>query len=245
MFVWWPRHCNVRNRMSLLCRWVLFSSVLVGAGPVCACALVFLLTVAPLLLQFEDSEEDFDSRFDTDDELSYRRDSVYSCVTLPYFHSFLYMKGMDFSRQGPWVWVERWDVEIVFSVRLIEGVGNITLPTPHLVSGSLAAWRMTRWCDVGGTVIPGCSVRTELTDTITRVEGYSWTLWLLLNLECTALHLTPWEPWGHVPFGKYTLLWKVHTSLERTLYSCLIHNPLWPPIQWPKSWETIIVTRFW
>nr|XP_060489939.1 unconventional myosin-X [Panthera onca] len=43
---------------------------------------------------FEDSEEDFDSRFDTDDELSYRRDSVYSCVTLPYFHSFLYMKGM-------------------------------------------------------------------------------------------------------------------------------------------------------
>ncbi|XP_034379245.1 unconventional myosin-X isoform X2 [Arvicanthis niloticus] len=42
---------------------------------------------------FEDSEEDFDSRFDTDDELSYRRDSVYSCVTLPYFHSFLYMKG--------------------------------------------------------------------------------------------------------------------------------------------------------
>ncbi|KAH0617998.1 hypothetical protein JD844_016889 [Phrynosoma platyrhinos] len=41
---------------------------------------------------FEDSEEDFDSRFDTDDELSYRRDSVYSCVSLPYFHSFLYMK---------------------------------------------------------------------------------------------------------------------------------------------------------
>ena len=43
-------------------------------------------------LQFEDSEDDFD-RFDTDDELSYRRDSVYSCVTLPYFHSFLYIKG--------------------------------------------------------------------------------------------------------------------------------------------------------
>ncbi|KAK2107940.1 Unconventional myosin-X [Saguinus oedipus] len=42
---------------------------------------------------FEDSEEDFDSSFDTDDELSYWRDSVYSCVTLPYFHSFLYMKG--------------------------------------------------------------------------------------------------------------------------------------------------------
>ncbi|KPP72102.1 unconventional myosin-X-like [Scleropages formosus] len=41
---------------------------------------------------YEDSEEDFD-RFDTDDELSYRRDSVYSCVTLPYFHSFLHIKG--------------------------------------------------------------------------------------------------------------------------------------------------------
>lgn len=45
--------------------------------------------------QFEDSEDDFD-RFDTDDELSYRRDSVYSCVTLPYFHSFLYIKGKSF-----------------------------------------------------------------------------------------------------------------------------------------------------
>lgn len=44
------------------------------------------------LFQFEDSEDDFD-RFDTDDELSYRRDSVYSCVTLPYFHSFLFIKG--------------------------------------------------------------------------------------------------------------------------------------------------------
>ena len=52
------------------------------------------LSLSLLLVQFEDSEEDFDSRFDTDDELSYRRDSVYSCVTLPYFHSFLYMKGM-------------------------------------------------------------------------------------------------------------------------------------------------------
>ena len=47
--------------------------------------------VSPLF-QFEDSEDDFD-RFDTDDELSYRRDSVYSCVTLPYFHSFLFIKG--------------------------------------------------------------------------------------------------------------------------------------------------------
>lgn len=83
-----------------------------------------------LLVQFEDSEEDFDSRFDTDDELSYRRDSVYSCVTLPYFHSFLYMKGMSCSHQGVWVWVEQWDVEIMFSLRLIEGVGNITYPSP-------------------------------------------------------------------------------------------------------------------
>ncbi|XP_040209468.1 unconventional myosin-X-like isoform X2 [Rana temporaria] len=54
---------------------------------------------------FEDSEEDFDSRFDTDDELSYRRDSVYSCVTLPYFHSFLYMKGGVMN-----TWRKRWCV---------------------------------------------------------------------------------------------------------------------------------------
>ncbi|KAM5158485.1 unconventional myosin-X [Mantella aurantiaca] len=54
---------------------------------------------------FEDSEEDFDSRFDTDDELSYRRDSVYSCVTLPYFHSFLYMKGGMIN-----TWKKRWCV---------------------------------------------------------------------------------------------------------------------------------------
>ncbi|KAG8571984.1 hypothetical protein GDO81_011864 [Engystomops pustulosus] len=54
---------------------------------------------------FEDSEEDFDSRFDTDDELSYRRDSVYSCVTLPYFHSFLYMKGGMMN-----TWKKRWCV---------------------------------------------------------------------------------------------------------------------------------------
>lgn len=47
---------------------------------------------AVVSFQFEDSEDDFD-RFDTDDELSYRRDSVYSCVTLPYFHSFLFIKG--------------------------------------------------------------------------------------------------------------------------------------------------------
>ncbi|XP_059584607.1 unconventional myosin-X isoform X3 [Alligator mississippiensis] len=54
---------------------------------------------------FEDSEEDFDSRFDTDDELSYRRDSVYSCVSLPYFHSFLYMKGGLMN-----TWKRRWCV---------------------------------------------------------------------------------------------------------------------------------------
>nr|XP_005604395.1 unconventional myosin-X [Equus caballus] len=54
---------------------------------------------------FEDSEEDFDSRFDTDDELSCRRDSVYSCVTLPYFHSFLYMKGGLMNS-----WKRRWCV---------------------------------------------------------------------------------------------------------------------------------------
>ncbi|XP_069814245.1 unconventional myosin-X [Dendropsophus ebraccatus] len=54
---------------------------------------------------FEDSEEDFDSRFDTDDELSYRRDSVYSCVTLPYFHSFLHMKGGMMN-----TWKKRWCV---------------------------------------------------------------------------------------------------------------------------------------
>nr|XP_016848428.1 PREDICTED: unconventional myosin-X isoform X2 [Anolis carolinensis] len=54
---------------------------------------------------FEDSEEDFESRFDTDDELSYRRDSVYSCVSLPYFHSFLYMKGGLIN-----TWKRRWCV---------------------------------------------------------------------------------------------------------------------------------------
>ncbi|XP_048364354.1 unconventional myosin-X isoform X2 [Sphaerodactylus townsendi] len=54
---------------------------------------------------FEDSEEDFDSRFDTDDELSYRRDSVYSCVSLPYFHSFLSMKGGLMN-----TWKRRWCV---------------------------------------------------------------------------------------------------------------------------------------
>ncbi|XP_039610827.1 unconventional myosin-X isoform X2 [Polypterus senegalus] len=54
---------------------------------------------------FEDSEDDFDSRFDTDDELSYRRDSVYSCVSLPYFHSFLFIKGGIIN-----TWKRRWCV---------------------------------------------------------------------------------------------------------------------------------------
>ncbi|XP_068605079.1 unconventional myosin-X [Brachionichthys hirsutus] len=53
---------------------------------------------------FEDSEDDFD-RLDTDDELSYRRDSVYSCVTLPYFHSFLFIKGGLMN-----TWRRRWCV---------------------------------------------------------------------------------------------------------------------------------------
>uniref|UniRef100_A0A8C2D314 Myosin X n=1 Tax=Cyprinus carpio TaxID=7962 RepID=A0A8C2D314_CYPCA len=53
---------------------------------------------------FEDSEDDFD-RFDTDDESSYRRDSVYSSVTLPYFHSFLYIKGGLLNS-----WKRRWCV---------------------------------------------------------------------------------------------------------------------------------------
>lgn len=53
---------------------------------------------------FEDSEDDLD-RLDTDDELSYRRDSVYSCVTLPYFHSFLFIKGGLMN-----TWKRRWCV---------------------------------------------------------------------------------------------------------------------------------------
>ncbi|XP_077581041.1 unconventional myosin-X [Stigmatopora nigra] len=53
---------------------------------------------------FDDSEDDFD-RLDTDDELSYRRDSVYSCVTMPYFHSFLQIKGGLMN-----TWKRRWCV---------------------------------------------------------------------------------------------------------------------------------------
>uniref|UniRef100_A0A7M4FDX9 Myosin X n=1 Tax=Crocodylus porosus TaxID=8502 RepID=A0A7M4FDX9_CROPO len=75
----------------------------------CVCVFPLLLACSSHLIsflpQFEDSEEDFDSRFDTDDELSYRRDSVYSCVSLPYFHSFLYMKGGLMN-----IWKRRWCV---------------------------------------------------------------------------------------------------------------------------------------
>ncbi|XP_061696438.1 unconventional myosin-X isoform X2 [Syngnathoides biaculeatus] len=53
---------------------------------------------------FDDSDDDFD-RFDTDDELSYRRDSVYSCVALPYFHGFLHIKGGLLNS-----WKRRWCV---------------------------------------------------------------------------------------------------------------------------------------
>ncbi|XP_035383783.1 unconventional myosin-X isoform X2 [Electrophorus electricus] len=53
---------------------------------------------------FDDSDDDFD-RLDTDDESSYRRNSVYSCVTLPYFHSFLYIRG---GLLNPWK--RRWCV---------------------------------------------------------------------------------------------------------------------------------------
>ncbi|XP_067914530.1 unconventional myosin-X [Heterodontus francisci] len=54
---------------------------------------------------FDESDDDLDSRFDTDDELAYRRDSVYSCVSLPYFHSFLFMKGGLMN-----TWKRRWCV---------------------------------------------------------------------------------------------------------------------------------------
>lgn len=85
----------------MLLRPYLFS-VSVDAGHVHGLFSCFLVPRwLALLAQFEDSEEDFDSRFDTDDELSYRRDSVYSCVTLPYFHSFLYMKGGSCGHPAP------------------------------------------------------------------------------------------------------------------------------------------------
>ncbi|XP_072139827.1 unconventional myosin-X [Mobula birostris] len=54
---------------------------------------------------YEESDDEVDSRFDTDEELAYRRDSVYSCVTLPYFHSFLFMKGGLIN-----TWKRRWCV---------------------------------------------------------------------------------------------------------------------------------------
>lgn len=75
---------------------------------------VWLTMGSLLLVQFEDSEEEFDSRFDTDDELSYRRDSVYSCVTLPYFHSFLYMKGRTRVPRAPGWGLERWPLRFCF-----------------------------------------------------------------------------------------------------------------------------------
>ncbi|XP_072431295.1 unconventional myosin-X [Chiloscyllium punctatum] len=53
---------------------------------------------------FEESDDDLDSRFDTN-ELAYRRDSIYSCVSLPYFHSFLFMKGGLMN-----TWKRRWCV---------------------------------------------------------------------------------------------------------------------------------------
>ncbi|KAG5265230.1 hypothetical protein AALO_G00239890, partial [Alosa alosa] len=52
----------------------------------------------------EGSDDDFD-RCDSDGDSLGRRDSVYSCVTLPYFHSFLYLKGGVLS-----VWRRRWCV---------------------------------------------------------------------------------------------------------------------------------------
>ncbi|XP_078282791.1 unconventional myosin-X [Rhinoraja longicauda] len=54
---------------------------------------------------FEESDDEGGSRFDAETELSYRRDSVYSCVSLPYFHSFLYMKGGLIN-----TWKRRWCV---------------------------------------------------------------------------------------------------------------------------------------
>ncbi|XP_062386818.1 unconventional myosin-X isoform X1 [Sardina pilchardus] len=52
----------------------------------------------------EGSDDDFD-RCDSDGDSLGRRDSVYSCVTLPYFHSFLYLKGGVLG-----VWRRRWCV---------------------------------------------------------------------------------------------------------------------------------------
>lgn len=96
--------------------WSVFSLFSVSRRLGWAFLLLFLfcspLARSLLLVQFEDSEEDFDSRFDTDDELSYRRDSVYSCVTLPYFHSFLYMKGRIRVTRVSGLGVEQWKTEV-------------------------------------------------------------------------------------------------------------------------------------
>lgn len=99
-----PLYCDKLACGFFVSYFYFFSVDLCWAFPVIVfCPLAHCWLSLSLLVQFEDSEEDFDSRFDTDDELSYRRDSVYSCVTLPYFHSFLYMKGMTYSRPGTWV----------------------------------------------------------------------------------------------------------------------------------------------
>ncbi|XP_048464709.1 unconventional myosin-X-like [Rhincodon typus] len=61
---------------------------------------------AECIRQFEESDDDdLDSRFDNNEELAYRRDSIYSCVSLPYFHSFLFMKGGLMN-----TWKRRWCV---------------------------------------------------------------------------------------------------------------------------------------
>lgn len=96
--------------------WDMLGISLLVLGPFCS-----PLPLSLPLVQFEDSEEDFDSRFDTDDELSCRRDSVYSCVTLPYFHSFLYMKGTSCGRRGAEVAGRMMETEVLFSPRVIEG----------------------------------------------------------------------------------------------------------------------------
>ncbi|XP_068196146.1 unconventional myosin-X [Antennarius striatus] len=75
-----------------------------GSVGTCSSSGAFRFSSEGAQSSFEDSEDDFD-RFDTDDELSYRRDSVYSCVTLPYFHSFLFIKGGLMN-----MWKRRWCV---------------------------------------------------------------------------------------------------------------------------------------
>lgn len=68
-------------------------------------------------------------RLDADDELSYRRDSVYSCVSLPYFHSFLHIKG-----SGPSLRLHATDQSAAADGRM--------LPSP---GGLMNTWKR-RWC---------------------------------------------------------------------------------------------------